>query len=422
MDQAKQQNSPQSSRGEEKPLWPAVGSAGLATFSVVTTEMLPVGLVTPIATDLQASIGNAGLMISVPALVAAVFAPVVTIVAGGQDRRRILVALLVLLTIANLMSAFASTMDWMLAARIVVGVCMGGIWTIAGGLAPRFVPQQSVGLATAIIFGGVSAASVLGVPAGAIIGDFAGWRVAFGATAAFSALVLIMNLRALPPLPVSRPTAFSQFSDQVRQRPVQLGLVVTLLFVAGHFMAYTFVRPLLQTMSGIEAEWIGVLLFAYGAAGIFGNFLVGAIAVRRIEHTLTVIAVALATTIFGFAFVGTTPAGGAMILILWGIAYGGVSVALQTWMMKAAPTAIEVGTSLFVATFNIGIALGSFIGGRVVDYFGLHSNMLLATSLPAVGLFFSLVIRSYSLRPAGMMNGHPNRTVGADPSTSEPPA
>lgn len=383
----------------------AVAAVALSTFSVVTTEMLPVGLMTPIADTLEASVGTASLMISVPAILAAFFAPIVIFAAGGVDRRRILAALLALLTAANLMSALAVSIGWMLAARIVVGFCMGGVWATAGGLAPRLVPARSVGLATAVIFGGVSAASVLGVPIGVIIGDFAGWRLAFGAMAVFSALVLAVNLTALPKLPVNQSTTLRQFLDQTGQGPVLLGLIVTFLFVAGHFMAYTFVRPLLQSVSGVDAEWVGVLLFVYGAAGIVGNFLAGAVASRHIGLTLIAIAIALSATIIGFVLVGVTPTGGAIVLILWGLAYGGVSVALQTWMMKAAPTAIEVATSLFVAVFNIGIALGSFVGGRMIDNFGLHSNMLLAAALPAIGLLFVLAINMHMVRPVGSAPG-----------------
>ncbi len=376
----------------------AVAAVALSTFSVVTTEMLPVGLMTPIADTLEASVGTASLMISVPAILAAFFAPIVILAAGGVDRRRILAALLALLTVANLMSALSGSIGWMLTARVVVGFCMGGVWAIAGGLAPRLVPKRSIGLATAVIFGGVSAASVLGVPIGVIVGDLAGWRAAFGAMAVFSALVLAINLAALPTLPVRQSTTLRQFLDQIGQRPVLLGLVVTFLFVAGHFMAYTFVRPLLQSVSGVDAEWVGVLLFAYGAAGILGNFLAGAVAARRIGLTLIAIAIALSAAIFGFSVVGGTPAGGTAVLILWGVAYGGVSVALQTWMMKAAPGAIEVATSLFVAIFNIGIALGSFVGGRVVDSLDLHSNMLLAAALPALGLLFVIAINLHAAR------------------------
>ncbi len=135
--------------------WLAVAAIGLATFSVVTTEMLPVGLLTPIADTLHTSTGTAGLMISLPALLAALFAPLVVIASGGMDRRRILCGLLALLVIANIASALAPDIGWMLAARVLVGFCMGGIWAIAGGLAARLVSEPSIGLATSIIFGGV---------------------------------------------------------------------------------------------------------------------------------------------------------------------------------------------------------------------------------------------------------------------------
>lgn len=400
MEEIAQGSQPQSRKVDTKFAWLPVYAVGLSTFSVVSTEMLPVGLMTPIAESLQTSVGTAGLTISVPAILAALLAPAVVLAAGGIDRRRILAGLLALLTIANIVSALAPTIGWLLGARVLVGFCMGGIWAIAGGLAPRLVPAKSIGLATAIIFGGVSAASVLGVPIGAVIGDFAGWRWAFGAMALFSAIVLGLTLWALPALPVGNSVRLGDFALQVARRPIQLGLIVTFLFVAGHFMAYTFVRPLLQSVSGVEVEWIGALLFAYGAAGIAGNFVAGVVASRQIGMTLIVIAIALAATIFGFTAVGDTPTGGAIILILWGMAYGGVSVALQTWMMKAAPSAIEIATSLFVSIFNVGIALGSFVGGRVVDRFDLLTNLLLAATLPTLGLLFALAIQIHVARAA----------------------
>lgn len=381
---------------DERRGWSSVCAVGLSTFAVVTTEMLPVGLMTPIAEALGTSVGTAGLMISVPAMLAAFFAPAIILTAGSIDRRRILAGLLTLLTIANIASALATSIGWLLAARVIVGFCMGGIWAIAGGLAPRLVRERSVGLATAIIFGGVAAASVLGVPIGAVIGDFAGWRWAFGTMAGFSAFVLLLNAWTLPALPVDQSVRLNQFAAQLTRRPVQLGLIVTFLLVAGHFMAYTFVRPLLQTMSGVGAEWIGILLFAYGAAGIAGNFLAGTVASRQIGLTLIAITAALMLSILGFAALGVSPAAGAAILVVWGVAYGGVSVALQTWMMKAAPSAIEIATASFVSIFNLGIALGSFAGGQIVDRFDLHTNLLLAASLPTFGLLFTLSIRVHA--------------------------
>ncbi|MFG0787466.1 MFS transporter [Delftia tsuruhatensis] len=369
--------------------WLAVSAVGLATFSVVTTEMLPVGLLTSIAGSLGTSMGRAGLMISLPALLAALFAPLVVMAAGGMDRRRILCGLLALLVLANLASALAPSLIWLLAARVLVGFCMGGIWAIAGGLAARLVPQASMGLATSIIFGGVAAASVLGVPLGALIGDFAGWRWAFGGMAGFSALVLALHMAALPALPATGSASLRQFSHQLANRRLQAGLALTLLLVAGHFMSFTFVRPLLLTVSGFDAQWMSALLLAYGIAGIAGNFLAGIIAARRTVPSLAAIAMGLLLAPVLFLSVGDSPTGGGAVLLVWGLAYGGVSVGLMTWMMQAAPRAVEIATALYVGVFNIGIALGSWAGGQLVDGWGLHATLWLSGGLAAAALLLS---------------------------------
>lgn len=374
-------------------LWWAVSAVGLATFSVVTTEMLPVGLLTPIAESLGASTGTAGLMISLPALLAAVFAPLVVIAAGGIDRRRILCALLALLLVANLASALAPGIGWLLAARVLVGFCMGGIWAIAGGLAARLVPADRIGLATSIIFGGVAAASVLGIPLGALIGDALGWRSAFAAMALFSAAVMLLHLRVIPALPVSTSVRPAQFVQLLGHRGLQRGLCLALLLVAGHFIAFTYVRPLLTTVSGVEASLIGALLFAYGLAGIASNFIAGPLAARHPRGTLLAIASGLLLTPLLLLWVGSTPTGGIAVLLLWGLAYGGVSVGLMSWMMKAVPHALEIATALYVGVFNIGIAAGAWGGGRLLDGIGLHANLWAAAVLAASALLMVATTR-----------------------------
>ena len=371
--------------------WMAVTAVGLATFSVVTTEMLPVGLLTPIAETLDTSTGTAGLMISLPALLAALFAPLVVIASGGIDRRKILCGLLGLLVVANIASALAPSMAWMLAARVLVGFCMGGIWAIAGGLACRLVPDHSVGLATSIIFGGVAAASVLGVPLGALIGDFAGWRWAFGGMALFCGLVLALHLAVIPGLPVAGSVTLRQFGEQLGNRKLQVGLLLTLALVAGHFMVFTFVRPLLVSVSGFDTQWVGALLFAYGFAGIVGNFLAGVIAAQRTAQTLMAISSGLLLTPALFLIVGDSNLGG-IVLLVWGLAYGGVSVGLMTWMMKAAPRAMEIATALYVGVFNVAIALGAWAGGLVLDEVGLTANLWVAGGFATLALLLSLLI------------------------------
>lgn len=372
---------PAATRGESpRAAWAGVLAAGMATFCVVTTEMLPVGLLVPIAASLDVSVGRVGWLMVVPGLLAALCAPLVVIGARGIDRRRILCGLLLLLAAANLGSALAPGMAAFLAARVLVGVCIGGIWAVAGGLAGRLVPAASIGLATAVIFGGVAVASVLGVPLGALIGNLAGWRSAFGAMAALSAAVLLLAALALPPLPVAQSVTARQLADQWRNPGLRRGLFITLFLVAGHFMAYTFVRPVLQTMAGFAADWIGPLLFAYGVAGIAGNFLAGGAAARRLRATLLAIVSGLLATLALLPWLGDMRGAAAALLLLWGLSYGGVSVALQTWVMQAARGAVEAATSLFVGVFNLAIALGALAGGASVDHWGLPATLLAAAA------------------------------------------
>ncbi|QPF72989.1 MFS transporter [Roseateles sp. DAIF2] len=372
--------------------WWAVVAVGLATFSVVTTEMLPVGVLDAMAGTLGTSTGAAGLTMSLPALLAALFAPLVVIAAGGMDRRSLLCGLLGLLLIANLASALAPSLPWLLAARILVGVCIGGIWAVAGGLAARLVPTHAVGLATSIVFGGVAAASVLGVPLGALIGELGGWRWAFGSMALLSGLVLVLLLAVLPSLPVSSAVSLRQFGTQLGNRKLQAGLLLTLFLVGSHFMAFTFVRPLLLWVGGFDVRWIPGGLLAYGIAGIVGNFLVGIVAARRTKLTLMAIALGLLLTQILFLTIGSSPVGSGAALLVWGLAYGGVSVGLMTWMMKAVPDAVEIATALYVGVFNIGIAVGAWSGGHAVDGLGLHTALWLAGG--TAGMAFLIAVNA----------------------------
>ncbi len=395
-------------------------AVSLAIFAVVTTEMLPVGLMAPIARSFGISVGVAGLTISVPAIIAALFAPLILLMAGRLDRRQILAGLLALLIAANLMALFAASFAWLVFARILVGFCMGGIWAIAGGLAPRLLASQSTNRATvqatvqatlqatvqataqpsvrstaratAIIFSGVAAASVLGVPLGALIESFFGWRAAFGAMATFSLIVLGLNLRTLPPLPVDQAIDPARFQAALSHPLVLSGLLLTLLLVAGHFMAYTFITPVLLTLPDIPASSISLLLFLYGSSGIVGNFFAGMMAARRVKTVIGVITCTLAAILLCFAFGADNALNATALLVIWGLAYGGVSVALQTWMMKAAPGATEIVTALFVSVFNIGIAAGSFIGGGIVDRFDLQINLMAAASLAGLALTTLLLV------------------------------
>ncbi|MEV2274522.1 MFS transporter [Nocardiopsis sp. NPDC049922] len=346
--------------------WFAVSAVALGIFALMTTELLPVGLLTFVSADLSVSDGTAGLMVTVPGVVAAATAPTVAVLLGRVDRRTLLAAFVALMAAANVACALAEHFALVLAARALVGVSIGGFWAIAGGLAPRLVPERHVPRATAVVFGGVSSASVIGVPVGTLVGDLAGWRAAFLTVAALGGLALVLLLVLLPPVPARAVPRLSDLpSLLVGHGGVRTGVLLALLLVTGQFTAYTFVRPLLTDVAGIDATLTGGLLLVYGVAGIVGNFVAGS--GRDVRRTLFVATVGLTAALGVFGLAGGVPIAAVAALVVWGLAYGGVSVGLQTWMLRHASEVPEAATALLVCAFNLSIALGALVGGLVAD-------------------------------------------------------
>ncbi|MEU1179234.1 MFS transporter [Streptomyces sp. NPDC005820] len=362
--------------------WAAVLALAGATFCVVTTEMLPVGLLTSLGDGLRVSAGTAGLALTLPGLVAAVTAPLLPVAVRRTDRRHVLCALLLLLAAADLLSALAPGIGVLLAARALVGVCIGGVWAVAAGLAVRLVPAASVARATSVVFSGIALASVLGVPAGTFLGEAAGWRWAFVAPAVPALAVAGALAAVLPPLPAEQPVLLGELVRLGGSPRLRRGLLAIGLLVTGHFAAYTYVRPVLERVPALGPGNFNTLLLGYGLVGVVGTFVAGALAARDPRRTFRALAVALGTVIALLVPArGSLPAS-AVLLLLWGFLYGGVSVAAQTWLSAAVPrSAREAASALVAGLFNTAIALGAFTGGRLSDTLGPTSALLLAATL-----------------------------------------
>ncbi|MFF2571004.1 MFS transporter [Streptomyces sp. NPDC058084] len=236
------------------------------------------------------------------------------------------------------------------------------------------MPERHVARATAVIFGGVETASVLGVPTGTFLGDLSGWRTAFGAVGVLGLMSLTFMVVLMPKVPAERTITFAGLAKVFKGNSgVRAGIALTFLVITGHFLAYTFVRPILQD-AGVTDNLIGALLLTFGIAGICGNFIAGAHVAKRLRQTVLGISVVLTVAMVLLVLLGDTPlTAGAMIL--WGLGYGAVPVTFHTWILDAAPDATEAASSLYVSTFNLAIALGALLGGLAVD--GLSTTSIL---------------------------------------------
>ncbi len=357
--------------------WLAVISVSMGIFSIVTTEILPIGLLTPIASSFHITAGMAGLTMAMPGIVAAIAAPLLTVATGRLDRRLMLCALMTLLALADFLSAVAPSYWIMLFARVLVGLTIGGFWSIGAGLAVRLVHERSVGTATAVIFASVPLGSVLGVPAGTLIGHLAGWRAAFVVMGIVTVGVLVALIVLVPPLPAVQATNLKVLRDLLRRRDIHIGLIATFLIVLAHFGTYTYVTPFLQEVTHVSAALISMLLLVYGAAGIVGNFVAGSTILRSVRATFIGSACMIAGATLLLPAVGDWDVGAIALLIVWGLAYGAVPVCSQTWFARSAPHAPEAATVLFTSSFQATIAIGALLGGVVVDSVSTSSVMLL---------------------------------------------
>jgi predicted MFS family arabinose efflux permease len=373
--------------GSTRPAWLAIGSIAVGTFATVTTEFLPIGLLTNIATGLKVSEGTAGLMVTMPGIAAAIAGPLLIVLSGRLDRRAVLIALSALLVVSNLLAAMAPNFATMLVARVLLGLCVGGFWTFAPGATTHIVAPASQPRAMSLVLAGVSLATVLGVPAGALLGNLVGWRASFAVAAVVSLAVLAFQLWLLPAMPPARAIRPRDLLTPLKTPMARIGLIMTLLLITGHFAAYTYLKPLLQQVFGLAPGEVTALLLVYGAAGFVGTFVGGSLVARSVRGATLLAALLIAAILLTGTLVGGGLLVGAAVTLVWGLAFGLIPVTFTAWMLHAVPDAPEAGQALLVCGFQIAIATGALLGGIAVDSFGVASAIMLGGVLALAASF-----------------------------------
>ncbi|CDG51993.1 MULTISPECIES: MFS transporter [Halomonadaceae] len=380
--------------------WMGIVSLALGVFGLVTAEFLPASLLTAMAADLNISVGATGQAVTATAAVAALAALTIPLLTRNFDRRFVLLGLSLLLVVSNVLAATANSFFVLIFARVLLGIALGGFWSMAAALAMRMVPDNLFARAMSIVLTGVSVATVCAAPLGAYIGGLWGWRSAFIAASCLSLVTLVTQLFVIPAMPPKDNPSLRTLFQLLTRTQVRVVLLAVVLMISGHFAGFTYIRPLLEEVAQLSVSAISAVLLGFGIGGFFGNF-AGAFIAERSERNAIMFGGALIIAItITLLFAGSLASVTAVSIALWGFAFGAFPIGFQTWIVRAAPDQVEAAGGLIVAAFQVAIASGAIGGGILVDYLGALGGPLLALITTSLGTLLVLSFGPRSQSPA----------------------
>ena len=373
-----------------------VAALAVTAFLYVTTENLPIGLITLISTELRTSESAVGLLVTGYGATVALASVPLTHLARRVPRRTLLICLLTVLVLAGLVSAAAANYWVLLAARVATALTQAVFWPIVAPTAANLFPPRMRGRVVSVVLGGASLAAVLGVPAGTWLGQQAGWRSAFMALSALGVLALVTVVALLPRARAGEGHAATGTAPDVRR--YRIVLATTALAITGVFTAYTYTVVFLTRVSGFTPREVVSVLLVQGVAGVIGMACAGA-AVDRWPRAAMIVPVALLTVaLLGLFALGADPAAAVVLVALSGFALSGVPASMQSRLLHVAPRGTEAASAWNGVAFNVGIAGGALIGGVLLPLAGVRATPLAGGLFTAAAL---LVVLSEPIVAAG---------------------
>lgn len=371
-------------------------------FTILTTEFLIIGLLPPMARDLQVTVSQAGLLVSLFAFTVATAGPPLTALMANMDRKRLFIGVLVLFGLSNTLAALAPDIGTMAFARFVPALALPVFWSLASATAVEIVGPERAGRAISMVAFGIVAATVFGIPIGVLISDALGWRAAFGILAGVAFAKALMLAASFPSL--HRTAAAVRLGEQVRilRNPVVVGhVILSLLVFTGMFTAYTYLADMLERLAGFDGQVVGWTMMAFGGIGILGNWLGGRLVDRSPLGATLLFGSMMAVGLVFVTEVMRMPPLLAAALATWGIAQAALFIVCHVRLMKAAPQAPAFAASLNISGANAGIGLGAVVGGYVIDHHGLPALGGAAAGVLAVGMVLAVVLMTASRRASG---------------------
>lgn len=351
--------------------WGGVLAMSLCVFALVASEFMPVSLLTPIAAELGVTEGAAGQGIAISGAFAVVTSLTIGSLARRIDRKTVLLALTIVMALSSALVALAPTYLIYMIARALIGVVIGGFWSLSAATAMRLVPPRQVPRALAVFNGGNALASVLAAPLGSYLGSIVGWRGAFFAIVPIAIIAFVWQAISLPSLAAPERAAGPRaIVAALRRRPIVIGMAACGLFFMGQFVSFTYVRPFLEEVPRLDVATVSLVLLTVGAAGLVGTALIGRFIVRDLYRTLIVIPVLMAAVAAALIPFGAWLLPVFLLLGVWGLLATAAPVGWWSWIARAMPKDAESGGGLMVAVIQLSIALGSTLGGVLFDIHG----------------------------------------------------
>lgn len=380
--------------GTIAPAWTAVFSLTMGVFGLLTSEYLPASLLPPMASELGVSEAVAGQTVTVTAVAALCSGLILPGLTRSLDRRWVLLAFSFLMVISNLLVAFSSSLIVLLIMRTLLGIALGGFWAMAAAVAMRLVPATLVPRALSIIFSGIAVGTVVSVPLGSYLGGILGWRSAFYAAAAIGVITLVFQWFTLPRLRPQK-TANSGTVFSVLLRPgIAIGMVGCVLAHMGHYALFTYIRPFLENTISIGPNGIALVLLGFGVANFAGTLLAGKLLERSLRRTLVLMPMIVGSIALLLVMIPSSFVGHALLIAIWGMAFGGVPVAWSNWVARAVPDQAESAGGMVVAAVQGAIAAGAAAGGMLFNYTGIIGVFVTAgISMLLAGLLIKLWVK-----------------------------
>lgn len=361
--------------------WGAVMAMSLAAFALVASEFMPVSLLTPLAAELRISEGQAGQSIAISGAFALVTSLGLGALAGKLDRKLLLLGLTFLMIVSGTVAAFAPSYLLFMTGRALIGVAIGGFWSLSAATVMRLVPGRDVPRALALLNGGNALATVIAAPAGSYLGAIIGWRGAFFCLVPVAVVAFAWLLASLPALPVTQAAAAGGILRLLKRPLVVIGMAAVSLLFMGQFALFTYLRPFLESVTGVGASTLSLMLLVLGVAGFVGTTLIGAVLKDRLYPVLLAMPLAMAAVAGALVAFGHSAAAVTVLLAIWGLVGTSAPVGWWTWLAQTLPQDAEAGGGLMVAVVQLAIMLGATLGGLLFDASGYRATFLLSAGL-----------------------------------------